>query len=66
VLKQVADEAHATYVDKLRDDELPGDPRATNHTYVGLMVEDVQLMTKALGGDPGPLNPVPTAKTWQV
>ena len=65
VLKQVADEAHARYVDKLRDDELPGDLSAPNHTYLGLMVDDVQIMTKALGGDPSPLNGIPTAKTWQ-
>jgi len=65
VLRQVADEAHATYVDKLRDDELPGDPNAANHTYVGLLVEDVQLMTKALGGDPSPLSAVSTAGTWE-
>ena len=65
VLKQVADEAHAQYVDKLRDDELPGDPNASNHTYVGLMVDDVQIMTKALGGNPSPLSSIPTAKTWQ-
>jgi ABC-type Zn uptake system ZnuABC Zn-binding protein ZnuA len=66
VLKQVADATGAQYVDKLRDDELPGDPSASNHTYVGLMVEDVGIMTKALGGDPGPLESVPTARTWQV
>ena len=66
VLKQVADEAHAQYVDKLRDDELPGNPGAPNHTYVGLMVDDVQMMTKALGGDPAPLSSVPTTRTWQA
>ncbi|HMC51467.1 MAG TPA: metal ABC transporter substrate-binding protein, partial [Acidimicrobiales bacterium] len=66
VLKRVADEAGAAYVDKLRDDELPGDPGAPDHTYVGLMVDDVQLMTRALGGDPSPLTPIPTSGTWRV
>lgn len=66
VLKQVADEAHAQYVDKLRDDELPGAPGAANHTYLGLMVDDVRTMTRALGGDASSLDPVPTAKTWQA
>jgi ABC-type Zn uptake system ZnuABC Zn-binding protein ZnuA len=64
VLKQVADATGAQYVDKLRDDELPGEPKAPNHTYVGLMVEDVRVMVKALGGDPSALDTIPTAKTW--
>jgi manganese/iron transport system substrate-binding protein len=64
VLKQVADASGAQYVDKLRDDELPGSPTASDHTYVGLIVEDVQTMVKALGGDPSPLNSIPTARTW--
>ncbi len=64
VLKQVADETGAKYVDKLRDDELPGALNASNHTYIGLIVQDVQLMTSALGGDPSRLNTVPTANTF--
>jgi len=64
VLNQVAGASGAQYVDKLRDDELPGDLKAPNHTYVGLMVEDVQVMVKALGGDPSSLDAIPTAKTW--
>ena len=65
VLRQVAREAGAKYVDKLRDDELPGRASATNHTYVGLMVEDVTTLTRALGGDPSPMHSVPTTRTWQ-
>ena len=64
VLEQIARETGAQFVDKLRDDELPGDPSAANHTYVGLMVEDVQLMTQALGGNPASLAAVPVPKTW--
>ncbi|MDQ1396057.1 MAG: manganese/iron transport system substrate-binding protein [Acidimicrobiaceae bacterium] len=64
VLQQVASAAHAQYVDKIRDDELPGDPSAANHTYVGLMVDDVRTMTKALGGAPSALDAVSTGKTW--
>ena len=59
VLAQVAHETGVQYVDKLRDDELPGGPGASNHTYVGLMVRDVELITTALGGDPAPLRTVP-------
>jgi manganese/iron transport system substrate-binding protein len=59
VLRQVADSSGARYIDKLRDDELPGDPKAPNHNYVGLMVQDVTIMTQALGGTAAPLNAVP-------
>lgn len=64
VLEQVARQSGARYVDKLRDDELPGKPGDANHTYVGLMVDDVRTMAQALGGDPTPLNGVPTGSTW--
>lgn len=66
VLAQVAREAGAQYVDKLRDDELPGSPGDANHTYIGLMVEDVSIITVALGGDPAPMAAVPTSKTWRA
>lgn len=58
VLAQVASETGVRYVDKLRDDELPGRPGAADHTYVGLMIRDVELITSALGGDPKPLRSV--------
>lgn len=64
VLRQVASATGAAYVDKLRDDELPGQPGAANHTYLGLMVDDVEVITSALGGDPGALRSVPTTRTW--
>ena len=41
-----------TYVDTLRDDDLPGAPGDANHSYVGMMVENVRIMAEALGGDP--------------
>lgn len=52
VLDLIAKESGAQYVDKLRDDELPGKAGEPNHTYLGLIVEDVSIMTRALGGDP--------------
>jgi len=66
VLEQVAREAGAKYIDKLRDDELPREPGAPNHTYVGLIVEDVTTMVGALGGDASSMHSVPTARTWQA
>lgn len=58
VLNQIAKEAGAVYVDTLRDDTLPGSPGDPNHTYIGLMVFDVATMTKALGGDPAPVEKI--------
>ncbi len=56
VLAQIAKEGGAEFVDKLRDDDLPGQPGDPDHTYMGLILEDVRIITKALGGDPSPLD----------
>lgn len=52
ILEQIAREAGVQYVDTLRDDDLPGQPGDDNHSYIGLMVEDVRIMAEALGGQP--------------
>jgi ABC-type Zn uptake system ZnuABC Zn-binding protein ZnuA len=52
VLDQIGREAGVQYVDALRDDDLPGKPGDPNHSYIGLMVEDVRIMAAALGGNP--------------
>jgi ABC-type Zn uptake system ZnuABC Zn-binding protein ZnuA len=64
VLEQIAKEAKSRYIDKLRDDELPGrlgDPR---HSYIGMMVDNVTTMFEALGGSAAALkkvDPTPVA-----
>jgi ABC-type Zn uptake system ZnuABC Zn-binding protein ZnuA len=50
VLEQIAREAKSRYIDKLRDDELPGKPGDSRHSYVGMMVENMTIMFEALGG----------------
>src|SRR5919108_1724579 len=50
VLEQIAREAKSRYIDKLRDDELPGKPGDPQHSYIGMMVENMTLMFQALGG----------------
>jgi len=52
VLEQIASESGATFVDKLRDDEPPGAPVSPDHTYLGMMKNDMQVMVGSLGGDP--------------
>lgn len=51
ILDQVAAEAGGTYVDTLRDDDLPGVPGEAEHSWVGLMRSNYITMTEALGGD---------------
>ena len=50
VLEQVAAETGASYVDNLRDDDLPGAPGDPGHSYIGLMVQNMRIMIPALGG----------------
>jgi manganese/iron transport system substrate-binding protein len=51
VLEQIAREAGATFVDALRDDEPPGELRAPDHTYLGMLRKDMMIMLDALGGE---------------
>lgn len=60
VLEQIARESGAVYVDDLRDDDLPGAPGGANHSYIGLMVENLRIMAEALGGDPALMTGVDT------
>ena len=50
VLEQIAEEAGAEYVDALRDDDPPREPGDPEHTYVGMMLRNMELMIPALGG----------------
>lgn len=52
VLEQIAAETGASYVDDLRDDDLPGEAADRDHSYLGLMVFDFNTIVGALGGDP--------------
>lgn len=64
VLAQIAREAKSRYIDKLRDDELPGKPGEPQHSYIGMMVENMTIMFEALGGSVNALkkiDPAPVA-----
>ena len=50
VMEQIAREGGAEFVDRLRDDDLPGAPGDPLHTYLGLILTDVQIIVGALGG----------------
>lgn len=61
VLDQIGREAGVQFVDTLRDDDLPGKPGEATHSYIGLMVEDLKIMAKALGGKPELMDGIETA-----
>jgi len=50
VLEQIARETKSRYIDKLRDDGLPGKPGDPQHSYIGMMLENLAVMVEALGG----------------
>lgn len=52
VLEQIAKEAGARYIDDLADDDLPGESDDARHTFIGMMKQNMEIMTQALGGDP--------------
>lgn len=51
VLKQIAGESNTKFIDQLSDDAPPGKPGDKNHTYVGMMLKDMEVMLTALGGN---------------
>jgi ABC-type Zn uptake system ZnuABC Zn-binding protein ZnuA len=64
VLEQIAKEAKTSYIDKLRDDDLPGSSQDPRHSYIGMMLYNLRVMFGALGGSTEVLNkidPTPVA-----
>jgi ABC-type Zn uptake system ZnuABC Zn-binding protein ZnuA len=58
VLARIGSEAGVRYVDKLRDDDLPGEPGDPDHSWLGLMKFDFVTMVESLGGDASALKAV--------
>ena len=50
VMEQIAKEGGAEFVDQLRDDDLPGSHGDPRHSYMGLMLTNVEVIVTALGG----------------
>lgn len=48
IMAQIARESGAKFIDELSDDELPED----NPSFIGMMVNNMVIMTEALGGNP--------------
>jgi len=65
VLETIARETGAEFVDDLRDDDLPGQPGDPEHSYLGLMVQNMRIMIPALGGDASPMDIVDTSLVFE-
>ncbi|MGH9266180.1 MAG: metal ABC transporter substrate-binding protein, partial [Acidimicrobiales bacterium] len=61
VLAQIGAETGVRYVDKLRDDDLPGRPGDPDHSWLGLMKFNFATMVEALGGDASALKALQVA-----
>ncbi len=62
VLEQVGSESGVKYVGNLADDKLPGNPGDKNHSYVGMMTENVRTIVTGLGGDASAIDAVDPAR----
>lgn len=51
VLETIAREGNTTFIDQLADDDLPGAPGDPDHSYLGLMRQNMRIMIPALGGN---------------
>jgi len=65
VLEQIARESGAQFVDQLRDDEPPGAPTDPDHTYLGMMKKDMQVLVGALGGQAEVFDGFEVTDTWR-
>lgn len=61
VLEQIAAETGARYEDTLRDDDLPGAPGDSEHSWLGLMRYNFATMVSGLGGTTAAIDAVDVA-----
>ena len=64
ILEQIARESGARFIDALRDDEPPGAQNSPEHTYLGMLKKDMQVMIGALGGDASIFDPLAVTDTY--
>jgi ABC-type Zn uptake system ZnuABC Zn-binding protein ZnuA len=58
IIDQIAKEANVTIVETLSDDDLPGKEEDTNHSYIGMMLENMRNMILPLGGNIEPMKEI--------
>ena len=65
IMEQIAKEGGAAFIDRLRDDDLPGSHGDPDHSYMGLMSTNIRIMAPALGGDADALNGFDTGLVFE-
>ena len=65
VLETIAREGNTTFVDQLADDDLPGAPGDPDHSYLGLMRQNMRIMIPALGGNAGAFDDVDVSPVFE-
>jgi ABC-type Zn uptake system ZnuABC Zn-binding protein ZnuA len=63
-LETIAEESGAEFEEQLSDDDPPGETSDENHTYVGMVVEDMRIMFTRLGGAADAVLQVPVANSF--
>src|ERR687898_3262869 len=64
VINQIAEEGNVKVVETLSDDDLPGEQGDPEHTYVGMMLENIRNMLVPLGGNITALSGVDPTDTY--
>ncbi|MBA3976587.1 MAG: zinc ABC transporter substrate-binding protein [Nitrosopumilus sp.] len=64
IVDQIAKESNVAIVETLRDDALPGNISDNNHTYVGMMIDNMRNMVIPLGGNIEKLNALDPGNTF--
>jgi len=65
VLETIAREGNTTFVDQLADDDLPGAPGDPDHSYLGLMRQNMRIMIPALGGNAAAFDDVDVSPVFE-
>lgn len=65
VMDQIARETKIQFVTTLRDDSLPGQSDAPEHTYAGLMLKNLEAMATSLGGNTDALKDIDPKNTFK-
>ena len=64
ITDQIAKEAGVNIVQTLSDDALPGNLTSPNHTYVGMMLDNMENMVVPLGGNTSSLSNINPENTY--
>ena len=64
ITDQIAKEAGVDIVQTFRDDALPGNLTSPNHTYVGMMLDNMEKMIIPLGGNTSSLTNINPENTY--